>query len=243
MAKKKKPIRGSNPPKKGAKARGDTDGTNAQEKAYKQVLAPQIQQERSGRVHQLKVAYQRGRLALKIKSRNGQGRFGPKNDDRISQDLDVKRLTLQQSIKFSERITTPVLKELCAMETPPSWRMMAQWVRIKDESKRDGVLKSIIKGDLGPAGFEDKLRVMLGLGPKRPKRTTKGPATFEKIRSEAIVMVDHLGWISQAGKEISGLEGVAAKREAKGKIREAAKALKDMQKRLSAAIKECEQLV
>jgi hypothetical protein len=224
--------------KSNSKSQSVKDGrTPSQEKAFKQVLSSQIAVEKKGRSGALKTAWQRGGVATRLIKRKEE--FGPVSAEEIAAHLGVKRLTVQQSAKFNGLVTRQVMGELCSLERPPSWRMMSQWVSIKDPGKQKRVLQDILSGNLAADGFEAALRTLLGRGPKKPRRPTGCVPTLRRLSAEASSMSQHFEWLPKVSAEVKKLSDPAAQREVRGIAKETLQSLKSMAKDLKRAIDEC----
>lgn len=234
-------LRGLHPPQPGADVRGQSQRNTIQEREYRKVIDKMLEKESSGKKFQLQLCHIRGGHAQKLlKNRTT---FGVNSLDDVAVDLGIKRLSLQQCIKFYKRVSKPTLAELCALKRPPSWRMMAKWVGIKEEAKRAKILKDILSGNIGPDGFEEHLRRLLGRGPKKPRRPVSVSAAFRKIGAEAFTMVQHLDWVPGAAKDLGKIEDAVRRRETKTIVRDSLKQMKAAFDKLKYAIADCEKLV
>lgn len=232
---------GLNPPKEGAKPRGEVHRSTDQDQQYRQVITTLKEKENSGKKYQLQLCHVRGKCARKLLKEVQT--FGNNTIDAIAADLGIKRLSLQQCMRFSKRISPEQLNELSSMSTPPSWRMMAKWVGIKDSEKRENVLKDILAGKLGSDGFEEQIRSILGSGPKKPRRPASLPATFKRIAAEATTMVQHLDWVGPASEGLQKIDDPIARREIRVIVQDSLEKMRVAVARLNAAITECEQLI
>lgn len=242
VAAKKPQARGLNPPKEGARPRGQAGApTASQQSEYKKLIDKMREKDGSGAKFFLQLRYATGGHAEKLLQEKKT--FGTRTLDEIAKDVGCKRLTLQQSINFFARVSKGTLAQLCELNPPPSWRMMGKWACIKDEDKWRKVLKRILSGELGPDGFEEQLRKMLDRGPSKPRRPKGASGMFQKINAEAVQMIQHLDWVDEAAKEVGAMEDVAAQRAAKTVVRDSVKELKSLQARLAKVLKACESLV
>lgn len=219
----------------------ETGRTQAQTQALNKVLDKQLKLEKADRSNSIKVAWQRGNVAIRVEK--GKGTFGKTDLDEIAAFLNVSRATVSQSKLFCKHLKKAQLTRLCEMKTPPSWHMMQQWAGIKDDKARNALLKDIMSAKVGPSGFDVELRRRVRKGPKKARRPKDGPATFTKLEAEATAMVDHLGWVERATGQIGRMKDEAAQRESKAVIRRTLKAWRATRRELDRAIKKCDKFV
>jgi hypothetical protein len=242
MAKKAR-ASGMNPPAAGASPRGKLERTSAQQREYRKLIGKMGEMESAGRAYWLRHSYHRGGHARKLLSKKNKETYGEVSVDCIAADLGIGRLSLQQCIKFHNHISTATLEELRALPQPPSWRMMGKWTGFSD-SDRVIVLKEILAGNLGPAGFDDAVRKLLKRGPKKPRIAVKNaPQAFKRIGAEAATMVAHLERVPEAAKNLQAIEDTVQRREARTAVRDAVKQMKAALAKLKSTIAECEKLV
>lgn len=222
--------------------KANNGSTASQNEAFDKVMLQQLGLEKTGKANTLKVSFRRGQVASRVLSAEKRADFGKRDIDEIAARLGVKRLTVQQSMRFASLIGKDELEALCELAAPPSWRMMAQWVGIKDETKRGMVLQDIMSGRLTAEGFDEKLRAALSRGPKKPRRPAGGAATFVKIGAEAMTLRKHLEWVDKAQTEINRLKDTAARQEAVTVIRTTASQIRDTIDELKAALEICDAL-
>lgn len=179
--------------------------TKNQEDNYQKILAQMKQIEREGAQYHLKLAYNRGVIAQKIL--DGAQIFGKRKLADIAQDLGIKRLTLNQCIKFSKFLSKDTVESLCALPKPPSWRVMARWTGIKDEEKRNNILNKILNGVIYDSDVEMNIRTAIGLSsvptPKRPKKLT---TLIKKLNNEAQLLEKQIQWMQEELKKQDKVE-------------------------------------
>lgn len=231
------------PPKDGAKVKG-AGPSKEQDVRYHEIIAKIKAGDDAGRKYQLQLAHMRGGHARKLLDAKNKTLYGERTIDEIAADLDIKRLSLQRCIEFHKLISSDQLEELCAVKpTPPSWRMMSQWVSYKNEDDRNRILKDILSGNLTPSHFDTQVREMLNKGPSVPKCPSNVQSAFEKINSMAITMKQHLAWIPKTAKALPDIADPAARRKAREAVKETLKSLEEARDDLDIQISVCKKLV
>jgi hypothetical protein len=229
-------LRGAKAPRKSSRPRGEPQRTEAQEAAYRKLIDDLKIASYRGDGFSLALNRKRGEYATALLERREA--YGANTLKMIADDLGVKSLTLRSAIDFFRLIDASVQKQLEELRPPPSWRMMAQWARIKDSNKkqRDQILSQILSGELSSDGFESRLREMLHTGPRQPRRPSGAAATLKKVCAEALTMAAHLPWIDNVERELAKETDTPVRRDMRLLAKDAMEKLEALREKLDATI-------
>lgn len=236
--------RGMNPPAEGAAPRGKESRSKKQDEEYHKIIDKMLEKESSGAKFNLKLSYLRGQHAAELLKDDET--YGKNSIDNIASDLGVKRLTIQQCVKFAnpDIITKEQVDELCELNPPPPWRMMGKWTLISDSDARSKILGDILSGKVKSTGFEAYLASTLNSGPAVSRRPKDPGAAFRTIEAKSVVLIDYLtSWVPGAVKGVIDTEDTIKRREQKALVRSTVKRLKSMQAAIEDALEKCETVV
>lgn len=231
----------STPPTAKARVKSRTQRSQQQQEAFGRMTTEMKELETKGESFMLQLAYTRGEYAQRIIK--DKAVFGHCTIEEIASVIGVKRLTLNQCVRFSKRLDKGMLKELRKMSPPPPWRVMSRWSGIKDDGVREQMLKDIVSGDVPRTGYEQRLRKSLSLGPAKSKRPKKASSVFNALDGAAVSLLAKLDDLDRASQSLMEIVDTAERRDTRKVAKDALKSMKKLQRALEVSIKKCENTI